>query len=99
MTCKTTKEHYEKWRDFVKERGLAITDLSTFHLKSVEDLQVKFQADPHLNNISLQIFDNIWISYKVYARPKLWALYEGACAYKHLLIYQILGCEPEFVEH
>lgn len=98
MTHKTTRAHYEKWAAFVRERGLTLHNLQYFGLRDKDDLAVRHEQDPNLNNISLAIFDNLWASYQVAERPKTWALYEGACAYKHLLIYHVLEYEPEFTD-
>lgn len=96
---RTTRSHYQKWEAFVQERHLAITDLSVFGLKDIAELQARYERDPSgLNTIHLSIFDNLWLAYRALQRPKIWALYEGACAYKHLLIYSVLKCEPEFTD-
>lgn len=98
MKHKTTRDHYEKWEQFAKDRHIAITNLSLFGLAGKEDLLERYKKDPNLNNIPLSIFDNLWITYRCFCRPKTWALYEGACVYKHLLKYQVLNLEPSFLE-
>ena len=96
---RTTRAHHEKWEKCANERHLKITNLSLFGLRDKEDLLERYLEDPRsLNTIPLNYFDSLWRTYRLYQRPKTWALHEGACVYKHLLIYQVLELEPEFID-
>jgi hypothetical protein len=61
-----------------------------------EELLRKYQADKNLNNISLARFDRLYYSLSPTARKEVRCLAENTCLYKHLIIYEVLGIEPEF---
>jgi len=92
---KTARAHYEKYRGMAKRTGVSLLKSTAFGTK--EQLERLYKADPLLNNIPLYRFD----AYFVFA-PRIdggpVSLAENTCMYKHLLIYEVLGCVPEFVE-
>jgi hypothetical protein len=99
----TTLEHYEKYREMLKDSGLAVTDLGSLHVKSLDALIVRYLQDRALNSIPLRHFDLLYIGYRVYnSRPKPGAPRTNAeyvCCLKHYLIYNVLGLVPEFEEY
>jgi len=103
LTKKTTKEHYEKYRNLVKKMGVCLNpdDLSMFGLSGVDDLRERFKVDEHLNNVPLQVFDFLYYVMLRNARKngyKGYSLAENTSMYKHALIYQVLGAIPEFTD-
>lgn len=94
---KTSKAHYDKYRDLAQRLGIKFNAESPrIFGVSIEKLRELFEADPLLNNIPLRRFDNWTETVKFYNRNARLSLAEGCCLAKHLLIYQVLGIEPEF---
>lgn len=98
MICKTTRKHYEEFRDMAKKAGITLKGAERFGTK--EELAKKFLDDPWLNNINMYTaFDPLY----PHMLPKMhrlgykgFSLADNVCLYKHLIIYEILECEPEF---
>jgi hypothetical protein len=70
---------------------------------SKERLLKLFQEDEHLNNIPLEVFDAYFPVLKMYHREEVKkfgpdSFAENCCMYKHALIYQVIGAEPEFTD-
>lgn len=87
--------HHKKYLKLANNLGITITDLGLFGIKNISELRKKYTQDEHLNNIRLSKFDSLWIGARPFVSQKLremgnsWALFQGACIYKALLI-QIL---------
>ena len=95
---KTTRQHYEKYRDMAKATGVTLKDCKAFGSKA--QLERKFDADPLLNNIPLRKFD-VYFSWVRRSRRNPngpMSLAENCCLYKHLLTYEIIGAVPEFTD-
>lgn len=87
----TTKEHYEKYQRMAKTAGVSLKDNNYFPTK--ERLLELYQEDQNLNSISLYRFDRLFNP----CTPNFpRTLAENVCMYKHLLIYEVLECEPVF---
>lgn len=97
MKHKTKIEFYEKYKRLAEINGVSLKRSSIFPQK--DELMELYLQDKHLNNISLYIFDILYSAGRRY-HPKTWpvSLAENTCMYKHLLIYEILELEPEFVD-
>jgi hypothetical protein len=81
-----SESHREKYRRFARERHIAITNLSLFRVSSLWRLRELAAADPHLNNISLALFDGLTHSYNFYNPRNRMTLAEGTSVYKTLLL-------------
>ena len=89
----TTKRHYEKYRDMAERACITLRDSTSFGTK--ERLERLYKADPLLNNIPLYRFDGYYYwTRQIDGGPE--SLAENLCMYKHLLVYEVLGCVPEF---
>lgn len=97
MKHKTKREFYEKYKKLAEINHVSLKKSAIFPPK--DELMKLYLQDKHLNNLSLNIFDRLFIAGRMY-HPKTWpvSLAENTCMYKHLLIYEILGLEPEFVD-
>jgi hypothetical protein len=92
MKVKVSKSHFEKYKELRKrfpvhlgERVLGL---------SKEQMLKALSEDEHLNNVGpLSDWDRI--GWHVNARNTL-SLSEVVCLLKHEVIYNWLGCEPEF---
>jgi len=92
---KTTKAHYEKYRDMAKRARITLLGSTSFGTK--ERLERLYRADPLLNNIPLYRFDRYYFrTRRIDGGPR--SLAENVCMYKHLLTYEVLECTPVFVE-
>lgn len=107
----TTRSHYEKYENLRKNMGVKLDadSLRMFDLfePTVDWLAVLYVYDDGLlNRIPLKVFDGFYYimrgRLKASLRETKWAesvgysLAENTCLYKHCLIYQVLGLEPEF---
>ena len=71
-----------------KKLGITITNLKLFGIKDKKELKEKLKEDPYLNNIPLEIFDSLAISYLAFNRHRLpfpVSISELVCIYKELL--------------
>lgn len=90
MKHKTRREHYNKYKKLAEINHVSLKKSNIFPLK--DELMKLYLQDKYLNNIPLYIFDGL-------LKPGLHlTLAENTCMYKHLLIYEVLGLEPEFVD-
>lgn len=97
MKHKTTKEHYEKYKQKVEDAHIYLDGHCLGYDK--EYLQRFYDRDPILNNIPLHEWDQIVYAYWHYqGKEVIQTLAEGVCAYKHAVVYQLLGAEPEFTD-
>lgn len=96
MKNKTTRQHYEKYDAMMKAVGLTLIGARTEEFEP-EHVAKCYAKDVHLNNIDLEVFDRyyFWMREKK-GGPKSMA--DNVCMYKHALIYEVLGCEPEFTD-
>lgn len=86
---KTTREHYEKYAELSKNIPTAC--VPRYNDPKLLEL---YKEDKNLNNIPLREFD-------LYYRKRSYegrciSLSENCCLLKHILIYRVLGAEPEF---
>lgn len=97
MKQKTKREHYEKYKKLAEINHVSLKQGSVFPPK--DELMKLYLQDRHLNNIPLRIFDSLYYSCR-YNYPNIWpnSLAENCCMYKHLLLYEVLELEPEFVD-
>lgn len=93
---KTTREFYDKYAKMVKDAHISLKGSKTFGTK--EELFQKYKKDPHLNNIPLRKFESLYYSLLPSARKFVRSPAENTCLFKHLIIYEVLGMGPEFVE-
>jgi hypothetical protein len=107
LTNKTTKEFYEKYEAMKKRLHIYMTTgtalfadtLKHFYIADISELLTMYEADKNLNNIPLRYFDSLYYTLHMY-HPKEapGSLSENTCLYKHCLIYDVLGAEPEFTD-
>ena len=90
---KTTREHFEKYKNLKLLIGVSFRDCDSFGTK--EELTELFKEDPNLNQISLHRFEAFQPFYNKRLHPV--TLSECVCLIKYCLIYEIIGAEPEFV--
>lgn len=98
MKHKTTREHYYKYKRMVERNGVNIEGSP---LVERYDVKALYLEDPNLNNIPLKIFDGYWYGWWASNRnPEIGpnSPAECVCMYKHALIFDYLGVEPEFVD-
>lgn len=111
---RTTREHYEKYRDLAKRAGVTLENVGpvymgynvvpcNFALTGEVGCKrcwgCKFLQDQWLNSVDLSAFDAAVHSYWMLQGKKVVkTLAEGVCMYKHLVIYQIVKAEPEFTD-
>lgn len=107
MKHRTTKEHYEKYRDMATAAGVSLdTDgFMGFRHEPCESERCgecwmcMYMINKHLNFVPLKEWDAIVRSYwACQGRGIIGSLGDGVCVYKHLVLYQILELEPEFAE-
>ena len=88
------KEHHQKWINFASDRGICITNLGNFVSGKTDKARIKqlaalYRRDKNLNNIPLCKFDMLW-ELRLRRPGDDWALYQGACVYKALLIQKLI---------
>ena len=98
LTKTTTKEHYEKFRIMAEEAGITLKRLSKPLGYSVEELRKLYIEDNNLNNIPLVELDSFYLCLPSYTRKIITNMAYNCCVYKHLLIYEVLGVVPVFVD-
>jgi len=98
LTKNTTKEHYEKFRVMAEEAGITLKRLSKPLGYTVEELRKLFIEDNNLNNIPLIELDSFYLCLPSYTRKIITNMADNCCVYKHLLIYEVLGVVPVFVD-
>ena len=99
LTKTTTKEHYEKFRIMAEEAGITLKRLSKPLGYSVEELRKLYIEDNNLNNIPLVKLDSFYLCLPSYTRKIITNMADNCCVYKHLLIYEVLGVVPVFVDN
>ena len=92
IICKTTRQHYEKYKELAQKAGVSLKDCKSFGGK--KKLTRLFLEDENLNQFPLQKFD-VYFSFHL-RTLKRFSLAENTCMYKHLLIYEVIGAIPEF---
>ena len=98
LTKKTTKEHYEKFRDMSQRAEITLKRLSKPLGYSVEELRNLYIEDNNLNNIPLIELDSFYLCLPSYTRKVITNMADNCCVYKHLLIYEVLGVVPVFTD-
>jgi len=99
QTDEQKKDYAEWWNKYAKmarERGISITNLGLFGLRSVNDLREKYEEDPNLNNIPLVYFDRVTEAYNAFNPQHPLSLADGCNLYKFLLVHEVLGINPAF---
>lgn len=105
----TTKEHFNKYKDFLKGVNTADKLRLVKGLYSCEEeLQKLYNKDVHLNNIPMKLIDDKFKEVMQVIKPnkreengKIYlsmSLAESCCILKHILIYTILEIKPVFEE-
>jgi len=98
LTKNTTKEHYEKFRVMAEEAGITFKRTPKPLGYSVEELRKLYIEDNNLNNIPLIELDSFYLCLPSYTRKIITNMADNCCVYKHLLIYEVLGVVPVFVD-
>ena len=98
LTKNTTKEHYEKFRIMAEEAGITLKRLSKPLGYTVEELRKLFIEDNNLNNIPWIELDSFYLCLPSYTRKIITNIADNCCVFKHLLIYEVLGVVPVFVD-
>ncbi len=98
---KTTREFYDKYEAMKKDLHISLlpkmaASAPEFFGRNLDELREEYLVDPNLNQIRLQRFDAIYVPRKF--NGFVISLAENVCLYKHCLIYEILGLEPEFID-
>ena len=96
---KTTKEHFEKFRDMANEAGISFQTSERFMGFTKEQLLKLYIEDNNLNNIPLIEFDSYYLVLPNYVRKIVTNFADNCCLYKHLLIYEVLGIIPVFTNN
>jgi len=94
MKNRTTKEHYEKFEKMAKDSGISLKHSLYPFGYTKSHLEKLYKEDENLNNIPLAKFDGHFIRTEIVN-----CLAYNCCLFKHLLTYEILGCEPEFIQN
>ena len=96
MKHQTTRQHYYKYKEMAKKLGVTLkhSEFYESYFGSKKKLLELYKEDPNLNNIPLSKFDRLHISHH---RSGI-SLAENTCMYKHLIFYEILELEPEFID-
>lgn len=90
----TTRDHYDKYRRIRSEWGLSNEQaLRVSGLMDAEEVKQYLLRDVNLNNIPMVRFDSANI------RRNGYSLSDNTCAYKHVLIYGVVGAKPLFCEN
>ena len=110
---KTSKHHYEKYAQMAKDAGVTLLNTRNFlgynHMKCNQSLAghvgcgrcwgCMYIQDNALNSVPLRQFDMLVERFQLYHRHRvIKSLGDGVCMYKHLVIFEILGAEPEFTD-
>jgi hypothetical protein len=91
MKKKTTREHYEKYRDLAEQKGVGAS-ISMYYLGKPKEKWIElFLEDEHLNNTPLSLYDGTYVSTGAGI-----SLADNVCMHKHVIIYQIIGATPDF---
>jgi len=98
LTRNITKEHYEKFRDMAEKAGITFKGVSEPLGYSVEELRELYIEDNNLNNIPSIGLDSFYLCLPSYKRKTITNMGDVCCVYKHLLIYEVLGVVPIFVD-
>ena len=98
LTKNTTKEHYEKFRIMAEEAGITLKGYQKPLGYSVEELRKLYIEDNNLNNIQLVELDSFYLCLPSYTRKIITNIADNCCVFKHLLIYEVLGVVPVFVD-
>ena len=96
--CRTTKEHYEKFRNMASNAGLSFNNGSNIFYMGYtkKELLTIYNNDPLLNFISLIKFDGMYFGLTRQAKKYITNLADNCCVYKHLLICEVLEATPIF---
>lgn len=98
MKTKTTKEHFDKYSNLVKSLGLEVYN-NSFLGRDKEAMLKCFEQDRHLNNIPLRAWDLMaGLLLRENIQSRALSLAERVCCYKHLVIHNWLGIEPDYIE-
>lgn len=84
-----------------KACGIKLGEISLRHLfgvKDLKDLEARYQKDSNLGNINSERFEGLF-GYQEEKAGGPSSTVENAEMYKHCLIYQVLGVQPEFTDH
>lgn len=96
---RTTEEHFNKFRDISIKAGISFKN-STLYMGFTKDGLLKlYMEDNLLNNIPLQDFDCIYLFLPLHVKRIITNPSYNVNVYKHLLIYEVLGAIPIFVEN
>jgi len=96
---RTTREHYEKYKEMKEKMGITFKDSNIFGPREV--LIDEFKSDEHLNGIPLRHFDAYYSLYGQHARRAgylYYSLAENTSLIKHCLIYEVIGAIPQFTD-
>ena len=96
---KTTKEHFEKFRDMANEAGISFKRSKEYMGFTKEQLLKLYIEDNNLNNIPLIEFDSYYLVLPNCVRKIVTNFADNCCLYKHLLIYEVLGIIPVFTNN
>ena len=99
LECKTTEEHYNKFRDMTNKAGITFKNSKYYMGFTKDQLLELYNKDNLLNNIPLRDFDCIYMFLPMYVKRIITNLADNTCVHKHLLIYEVLGATPLFVEN
>ena len=91
----TTKEHYDKCENLVRKSGMSLKNWRNFFGLTKEELLEAYNKNKAFNKIiPLQKFDNLFYMNK---SNTIRTLSDNVCTLKHLLVFEILEAEPEFI--
>lgn len=77
-------EHEKKYNDLCKRFGLAWnTGSPRLVNETLASLTQKHEADPHMNNVPLRLWDSLAIAFLSYNRGSGLSLAEAVCMQKH----------------
>ena len=95
----TTVRIYNKYRDMAEKAGISFSRNDKYFGYTKQELLALYIKDNYLNNISLESFDSMYRVLPAYTRGVITNLADNTCVWKHLLIYEVLGIAPIFVEN
>lgn len=96
IKIKVPREHFEKYAALAKKFHVSLKSCKMVLDHTPEEMRYAVQADEHLNNIRLRLWDGMANSFLFMHRNSGLSLAEAVCMYKHLAIFEFAGCEPEF---
>ena len=98
LEIKTTEGSYNKYRDMAEKAGISFSRNDKYFGYTKQELLALYIKDNYLNNIPLESFDSMYRVLPHYTRKIITNLAENTCVWKHLLIYEVLGIAPIFVD-